>query len=137
MHVPVFLEALPLLLEPVAVGLTEELVVEEALVELAGVVEAAELVIVESVELVWPPEEELEDDSAAELVDTVELIGIVSVVVISAVELTADETIVLAVVDAARLLDIVELDELVKLCAVVASAVLVGASVGVFVTAVL
>lgn len=52
MQVPVFLDALPLLLEPVAVGLAEELVVEEALVELAGVVDAAELVIVESVELV-------------------------------------------------------------------------------------
>lgn len=57
---------------------------------------------------------------------------------ISAVELTTDEITVLAVDDAAaRLLDIVELDELVKLCAVVTSAVLAGASVEELVTAVL
>lgn len=139
MQVPVFLEALPLLLlEPVAVGLGEELVlVEEALVGLAGVIDATELVTVESVELVLPSEEELEDDSVAELVDTVELTGIVSVVVNSAVELTADDTAVLAVADATRLLDIVKVGELVKLCVVVTSAVLVEASVEELATAVL
>lgn len=138
MHVPVFLDALPLLLEPVAVGLTEELllvvvvvvVAEETTLELVAVVNAAELVFVDSVELVWPSEEELVvKDGASEVVDAVELIGIVSVVVISAEELEEE--------DEDDIVKLLLMDEVVKLCAVVTSAVLVGASVGEFVEAVL
>lgn len=140
MQVPVFLDALPLLLEPVAVGLAEELlllvvmlvIVGETMLELDGVVDGAELVSVKSVELVLPSEEELVvvEDGASEVVDATELIGIVSVVVTSAEELEEED-------DDDDIVKLLLIDELVKLCTVVTTAVLVGASVGEFDEAVL